>query len=60
LRIPDLSIDDLIKDIPGPDFPTGGTIDGRAGIYDAYKTGRGIIHIRSNTSIEKINPANNL
>ena len=50
---PDLTIDDLIKDIPGPDFPTGGTIDGRAGIYDAYKTGRGIIHIRSNTSIEE-------
>ena len=50
---PKLSIDDLIKDIPGPDFPTGGTIDGRAGIYEAYKTGRGIIHIRSNTSIEE-------
>jgi DNA gyrase subunit A len=48
-----LTIDDLLKDIPGPDFPTGGTIDGRAGIYDAYKTGRGIIHIRSNTSIEE-------
>ena len=50
---PDLSIDDLLRDIPGPDFPTGGTIDGRAGIYEAYKTGRGIIHIRSNTSIEE-------
>ena len=50
---PKLSIDDLIKDISGPDFPTGGTIDGKAGIYDAYKTGRGIIHIRSNTSIEE-------
>ena len=52
---PKLSIDELIKDIPGPDFPTGGTIDGRAGIYEAYKTGRGIIHIRSNTSIEEDN-----
>jgi len=50
---PKLSIDDLIKDISGPDFPTGGTIDGKAGIYEAYKTGRGIIHIRSNTSIEE-------
>ena len=50
---PKLSIDDLIKDISGPDFPTGGTIDGRAGIYEAYKTGRGIIHTRSNTSIEE-------
>ena len=50
---PKLSIDDLIKDISGPDFPTGGTIDGKAGIYEAYKTGRGIIHVRSNTSIEE-------
>ena len=50
---PKLSIDELIKDISGPDFPTGGTIDGRAGIYEAYKTGRGIIHTRSNTSIEE-------
>ena len=50
---PDSSIDDLIHEISGPDFPTGGTIDGRAGIYEAYKTGRGIIHIRSNTSIEE-------
>ena len=48
---PDSSIDELIHEISGPDFPTGGTIDGRAGIYEAYKTGRGIIHIRSNTSI---------
>ena len=50
---PKISIDELIKDISGPDFPTGGTIDGKAGIYEAYKTGRGIIHIRSNTSIEE-------
>ena len=50
---PKISIDELIKDVSGPDFPTGGTIDGKAGIYEAYKTGRGIIHIRSNTSIEE-------
>ena len=50
---PRASIDDLIKEISGPDFPTGGTIDGKAGIYEAYKTGRGIIHVRSNTSIEE-------
>ena len=50
---PKISIDELIKDISGPDFPTGGTIDGKAGIYEAYKTGRGIIHVRSNTSIEE-------
>jgi DNA gyrase subunit A len=50
---PKISIDEIIKDISGPDFPTGGTIDGKAGIYEAYKTGRGIIHIRSKTSIEE-------
>ena len=50
---PKISIDELIKDISGPDFPTGGTIDGKAGIYEAYKTGRGIIHVRSNTTIEE-------
>ena len=53
LSNPKTSIDDLIQDISGPDFPTGGTIDGKAGIYEAYKTGRGIIHIRSNTTIEE-------
>ena len=50
---PRISIDEIIKDISGPDFPTGGIIDGKAGIYEAYKTGRGIIHIRSKTSIEE-------
>ena len=50
---PDSSIDELINGISGPDFPTGGTIDGRDGIDEAYKTGRGIRHIRSNTSIEE-------
>ena len=53
IKNPKISIDELIKDISGPDFSTGGTIDGKAGIYEAYKTGRGIIHIRSNTSIEE-------
>ncbi len=37
----------------GPDFPTGGTIDGRIGIYEGYKTGRGIIHVRAKTSVEE-------
>ncbi len=44
---PDLSIDDLIKFIPGPDFPTAGVISGRQGILKAYKQGHGIIHIRA-------------
>lgn len=44
---PELSIDDLIKFIPGPDFPTAGVISGRQGILKAYKQGHGIIHIRA-------------
>jgi DNA gyrase subunit A len=49
---PGLSIDDLIKIIPGPDFPTGGIILGRAGIRLAYQTGRGSIVMRGKVSIE--------
>ncbi|RPJ13488.1 MAG: DNA gyrase subunit A, partial [Deltaproteobacteria bacterium] len=50
---PNISIDDLIKIIPGPDFPTGGFINGRDGIVSAYKTGRGVIKIRARAFIEK-------
>jgi len=50
---PKISIDDLIKIIPGPDFPTGGFINGRDGIVSAYKTGRGVIKIRARAFIEK-------
>lgn len=49
---PDISTKDLMKAIPGPDFPTGGTIMGRGGIYRAYETGRGNIVVRANTTIE--------
>lgn len=48
----DISIDDLMKYIKGPDFPTGGIIYGREGIKKAYKTGRGKITIRSKFTIE--------
>ncbi|GIS32378.1 MAG: hypothetical protein Ct9H90mP4_02920 [Gammaproteobacteria bacterium] len=37
---PDISTEELIKHIPGPDFPTGGIINGRSGILSAYETGR--------------------
>ena len=50
---PKASIDEIIQIITGPDFPTGGTIDGRIGIYEGYKTGRGIIHVRAKTSVEE-------
>src|SRR5690606_623244 len=40
---PDITIDELMEHIPGPDFPTAGIINGRAGIVEAYRTGRGRI-----------------
>ena len=49
---PDLSIDDLMGYIPGPDFPTAAIINGRGGIIQAYRTGRGRISIRARTDIE--------
>ena len=49
---PELSLNDLITHIPGPDFPTAGIINGRGGILDAYRTGRGRILIRARTEIE--------
>ncbi|MGO3929252.1 DNA gyrase subunit A [Rhodopseudomonas pseudopalustris] len=51
---PNLSVDDLIKIIPGPDFPTGGIILGRAGIRSAYHTGRGSIVMRGKVNIEPV------
>ena len=53
LENPKLSIDQIIESISGPDFPTGGTIDGKMGIYEAYKTGRGIIYVRSKSKVEE-------
>ncbi|MCO7215534.1 DNA gyrase subunit A [Halomonas sp. OfavH-34-E] len=47
-----LSVDDLMEHVPGPDFPTGGIINGRAGILEAYRTGRGRIYIRAKHTIE--------
>jgi len=49
---PDLSIDDLMEIVPGPDFPTAAIINGRAGIIQAYRTGRGRISIRARTEVE--------
>lgn len=52
IQNPDISIDELMRHIKGPDFPTGGIIYGREGIKNAYKTGRGKITIRSKFTIE--------
>src|SRR5215216_3627969 len=51
---PGLTIDDLIKMVPGPDFPTGGIILGRQGIRSAYHLGRGSIVMRGKVSIDTI------
>jgi len=51
---PDISINELMKVIPGPDFPTAGFILGKKGIAEAYKTGRGIFKIRARAFVEKM------
>ena len=50
---PEASVDDLMKHVKGPDFPTGGVILGRSGIFDACRTGRGSIKVRAKASIEE-------
>ena len=51
---PELTIDELMEYIPGPDFPTGGFIHGREGISQGYKTGRGSVQIRARVSTETV------
>jgi DNA gyrase subunit A len=51
---PEATVDDLMKVIPGPDFPTRGYIYGRGGIREAYTTGRGIITLRAKAHVEKM------
>ena len=53
IKNPDITIDELIEIIKGPDFPTYGTIMGRSGIYQAYKTGKGRVVVRGKTEIEE-------
>ena len=53
LEHPEATPNDLMKFVNGPDFPTGGLILGRAGIMDAYRTGRGSIKTRAKVSIEE-------
>jgi DNA gyrase subunit A len=50
----DIGLDELITHIQGPDFPTGGIINGATGILQAYKSGRGRIHVRARIEIETI------
>ena len=50
----DIDVPGLMKHLPGPDFPTAGIINGAQGIYEAYCTGRGRVHIRARTHIEEV------
>ena len=51
---PDISLDELMERLPGPDFPTGAAILGRAGIRSAYATGRGSIVMRAKVTVEEL------
>jgi DNA gyrase subunit A len=51
---PDASVEDLMKQVKGPDFPTGSIIVGRSGIRDAYRTGRGRVVMRARAHIEEL------
>jgi len=51
---PDIGINELMEDIPGPDFPTAGFILGKKGVVEAYKTGRGVFKIRARAFVEKM------
>jgi DNA gyrase subunit A len=51
LNNPEITIDELMEHIPGPDFPTGAIISGRAGILQAYRTGRGRIYVRAKAEV---------
>lgn len=54
IKKPDITLDELIKIVPGPDFPTGGFIYGREEIHRAYKTGRGVIQVRAKAAIDRV------
>ena len=51
---PEIDTKGLMEHVPGPDFPTGGIINGSQGIYAAYRTGRGRVHVRARAEIEEM------
>ncbi|GAA4219953.1 DNA gyrase subunit A [Streptosporangium album] len=56
IKKPDATLDDLMRFIPGPDLPTGGTIIGLDGVRDAYAKGRGTFRMRAKCSVEQVSP----
>ncbi|HEU5179250.1 MAG TPA: DNA gyrase subunit A [Candidatus Polarisedimenticolia bacterium] len=53
IKNPEITVDELLEIVPGPDFPTCGFICGRAGIRQAYRTGRGILQMRARAGVEE-------
>ncbi len=56
IKKPDATLDDLMRFVPGPDLPTGGTIIGLDGIRDAYAKGRGTFRMRAKCAVEQVSP----
>ncbi|WP_231618851.1 DNA gyrase/topoisomerase IV subunit A [Nonomuraea sp. SBT364] len=56
IKKPDATLDELMKFVPGPDLPTGGTIIGLQGVRDAYESGRGTFRMRAKCAVEQITP----
>ncbi|MER7132458.1 DNA gyrase/topoisomerase IV subunit A [Streptosporangium saharense] len=56
IKKPDATLDDLMRFVPGPDLPTGGTIIGLDGIRDAYAKGRGTFRMRARCAVEQVSP----
>lgn len=52
MKNPDITVEELMRIIPAPDYPTGGILMGRAGLRNAYKTGKGSVYVRARTEIE--------
>jgi DNA gyrase subunit A len=56
IKKPDATLDELMRFVPGPDLPTGGSISGLQGVRDAYETGRGTFRMRATCAVEQITP----
>nr|WP_221315399.1 DNA topoisomerase IV subunit A [Sphaerisporangium krabiense] len=56
IRNPGATLDELMRFVPGPDLPTGGTIIGLSGVRDAYETGRGTFRMRAKATVEQVTP----
>ncbi|WP_433421815.1 DNA gyrase/topoisomerase IV subunit A [Microtetraspora malaysiensis] len=56
IKRPDATLEELMRFVPGPDLPTGGTITGLSGVRDAYEKGRGTFKMRAKATIEQVTP----